>query len=361
MNNKFIPILLLIVLLATSAFLAGYYFSGKSSDNANFLSGDLLSKFETVNDWSGNSSPMPGRRDPDQSVSSSKAVSLTLSANPDSVVYYEKTTGKVINLNYVTGVESIVTNNNLANFISSIWSPDKKFVISLFYDPAGNFYKYYNFNSKKTATFSKDIKSVAFSPNGKYITYFREGETENGIFVSSPDGTNPKNILNTRLKDVVLFWPLADYIYVQSINDSEGSTSLFKMDEAGNMTKIANAGLEMQVKFSPSGNQIIFSHVSAGQLLTGLVLKDGREVMLKQTLRAQECAWSIDEKNIYCIGVSGASTDIVKYNTEKDELTLVEPMPFNGHANTLLLSDLEDYLILHGKNDDKIYSFKLPD
>lgn len=344
------------------AFLSGYYFSGKSLDNTNFLSGDLLSKFETVNNRSVGSSPTPDRQDLSQPISSSRAVSLAVATSPDSITYYEKTTGRVINLNYVTGIESIVTGNNLANFISSIWSPDKKSVISLFYNPTGNIYKYYNFSSKKTATFSEDIKSVAFSPDGKYITYFQEKELENDIFVSSPDGTNPKKILNTRLEDVVLFWPLTDYIYVRSADDSDGSTSLFKLNENGDMAKIANGGLEMHVMFSPSGSQLIMSYVSAGELSTKLVLRNGREVMLKQALRAEECVWSVDEKNIYCAGVLGnASTDIVKYNTEKDELTLVGPMPFNGHVNTLLLSNLEDYLILHSKLDDRIYSFKLPD
>ena len=346
-------IILIVILLATSAFIAGYYLSGKNSNAPSLLSSDMLSKFEII---SGNI--LSTMSDSNQPISSAKATSLTLSSNIDSVLYYEKNTGRVINLNYKTGSDSVVSSNNLPNFISTVWSPNNTEVISSFYEPLGNIYKYYNFKTKKSISLLRTIKSVAFSPDGKYIVYFAEGDDNSSLVISYPDGSNPKKLLSTRMANVKLFWPSADSIYVQASNESDNAESLFKINLNGNLTKIIDGGIDMQLKFSKSGKNILFSYIYNDERLAGLILGHNSEQYIENGIRANECAWSIDDETIFCAMSTSTGSNIKSFNIITKTLNQVVPMPFNGPTESILLSPAEDYLILHNKNDGKIYVIK---
>lgn len=354
MNSKIISTFFLLVLLAISAFIAGYYFSGKSSTVSDILSSDILSKFETV----GARSPALSQDyDPKRSFSSAKATSLMLSSNADSILYYEKNTGRVINLNYKTGSESAVSNNNLPNFISTIWSPDSTEVITSFYEPSGNIYKYYNFNTKKSVALLRTIKSLAFSPDGKHIVYFLEGDDSNSLYLSHPDGSNPKKLLSTRLTGVTLFWPSPDFIYIQSSSASDSTESLFRVSLSGDLAKIIDGGMDMQILFSKSGRNLLFSYIYGEQRLTGFISNLGSEQYIETVFKANACAWSIDEITLYCALTSDSGSNIVSYNITTNALTPIGPIPFNGSVESILLSPAEDYLILLNKSDSKIYVF----
>jgi len=355
-------IFFIIILISASAFLAGYYFSGKSPSDTDILASNLLSKFETAESDNETDRIASHPQNTSQPLNSEEAVSLAISTHPDSVIYYEKKTGKVVELNYVLGTKSIITNNSLANFISSIWSPDKKSIISLFYDSSGNYYKYYNFKTKKVSIFKNNIKSIAYSPDSKNIVYLQESALDNTIYVALPDGSSRKKILNTRLQNIELFWPATNKIYIQTTNDRDGNSSLFRIDEAGNTLKLIEGGLEMRVSFSPDGERLLSSYIVDGQLVTKLVIGNNKETVLKKPLWANECAWSASMNLVYCAstGINGNSRPaIIEYNLIDDAIRQIGNLPFNGHVSTAILSTSENYLILLSNTTNWIYAVEI--
>ncbi|KKR09614.1 MAG: hypothetical protein UT43_C0004G0011 [Parcubacteria group bacterium GW2011_GWC1_39_29] len=355
-------IFFIIIFISALAFLAGYYFNSKNPANTNILSGSLLSKFEVIDTAGEINKATPYTQNMDQPLNSEGATSLTTSTNPDSVIYYEKKTGRVIESNYVLGTKSIITNNSLVNFISSIWSPDKKSVISLFYDSSGNYYKYYNFKTKKVSIFKNNIKSIAYSPDSKNIVYLQESALDNTIYVALPDGSSRKKILNTRLQNIELFWPATNKIYIQTTNDRDGNSSLFRIDEAGNTLKLIEGGLEMRVSFSPDGERLLSSYIVDGQLVTKLVIGNNKETVLKKPLWANECAWSASMNLVYCAstGINGNSRPaIIEYNLIDDAIRQIGNLPFNGHVSTAILSTSENYLILLSNTTNWIYAVEI--
>jgi len=355
-------IFFIIILISASAFLAGYYFSGKSPSDTDILASNLLSKFETAESDNETDRIASHPQNTSQPLNSEEAVSLAISTHPDSVIYYEKKTGKVVELNYVLGTKSIITNNSLANFISSIWSPDKKSIISLFYDSSGNYYKYYNFKTKEVSIFKNNIKSIAYSPDSKNIVYLQENALDNAIYVALPDGSNRKKILNTRLQNIELFWPAVDKIYIQTTSDIDGVSSLFRIDETGDTLKLIGSSLEMQVNFSPDGERLLSSYVVGGKLVTKFVVESDRETILKKPLWASECAWSANGNLIYCASTGideNPSHAIIEYNLIDDTIRQVGNLPFTDHVSTAILSTSENYLILLNKTTNRIYAIEI--
>ena len=353
-------ILFIIILISALAFLAGYYFSGKNSSDTAVLSGSVLSGFETAANNTGKVASYP--QNTNRPLNSERATSLAVSNNQDSVVYYGKRTGRIIELNYVLGTESIITNTGLDNFISSIWSPDKKSTISLFYNSSGNYYQYYDFKTKRVSVFKNNITAIAYSPDSKNIVYLQEGELGSSVYMALPDGSSRKKILNTRLQNIQLFWPAADKIYIQAISDKDNGSFLFRIDEAGNTLKLLDGGLEMQINFSPDGERFLTSYILNGELVTSLVAKNTEEVAIKQLLWANECAWNTNSDLIYCVS-PGINKDhrpeVIEYGVLDGTSRQIGNLPFSGHVSLAILSTSENYLILLSKTDDKIYSIKL--
>jgi Tol biopolymer transport system component len=352
----------IIIFISAVAFSAGYYFSGKNPSGTDILSSSLLSKFEVVGNNNETDKMVPYLPSTSQPLNSEGATSLTISTNPDSIVYYEKKTGRIIELNYALGTKAIITNNSLANFISSIWSPDKKSVISLFYDSLGNYYKYYNFKTKKVSVFKNNIKSITYSPDSKNIIYLQEDTLDNAIYVALPDGSSRKKILNTRLQNIELFWPATNRIYIQTTSDRDGTSSLFRINETGSTLKLLENGLEMQVNFSADGKRFLSSYIADGELVTKLIIENDKEISLKKALWANECAWSANGDLIYCVSPrinEDSSPAIIEYSVLDDAIRQVGNLPFNGRVNTAILSTSENYLILLSRATDKIYAIKI--
>ena len=85
--------------------------------------------------------------------------------------------------------------------------------------------------SKKFLNLSPNINSFAFSPDNTKVVYFIPNKDKEGIvYVSSPDGSNSKVLLKTRVSSVGLSWigeskvaveidPLKEPIVLEVSND----------------------------------------------------------------------------------------------------------------------------------------------
>ena len=329
--------------------------------------GTILSRF---NSYSDTISPTPDEQGPSALINR-KIVSLTNSPDNNSILYYEQNTGKVFEYDLANKNETTISNAILPNFISTIWSPTKKEVISAFYSQSGYDFKYYNYNTNKSVVLGSNIRSVAFSPDGSYVAYYLTeiipGDNQNGqadtevgrVYISQPNGSLPKLIFSTRIQDLRLLWPAKDKIVLATPNSGTYTIS----EDGKQFEKILDAVPIIEESWSKSGQKLLYSGLIDPENQNPILSIKNSAASQDKSLgfegSASKCAWSIDDINIYCaLARSPSSDNIYMVDTDKNTKKLVVELP--GQAKELFLSSTEDYLIYISAADEKPYLVKSP-
>lgn len=361
--NKKLLITLTVISLSFTAFLGGYLISQKDftiNPISNF-SGNILDKFsDTDSDSSASGSQAVGAESSEtlRLLSPRSAISPVISKEKDSVLYYEKDTGKVFEVTLKDTREKSVSDIPLANLIKTVWAPSKKEVISLFYYPSGGHYKYFNYKTRASVDLGTDIKSLAFSPDGSQIAYFGGKEGSRGIFMSQPDGSSFKKLLPSRLENAEVYWPSNELLAFRI--EVAGGYELYSLSKAGEIKKILDIKDGLEVKWSKDGSQILFSQkVESG---IGLFYKDvfsESETPLNVATSASKCDWTIDGKAIVCgVPRSSASGDeFYEIGIDGTKKLLSSPTSKISTAE-LFLSGLDDYVVVLNELDNKLYVLK---
>lgn len=321
-------LLFLIFSLALTAFLAGYIMLGYETDNKTQSgAGTILDKFDdpelkNAKQETSQNSPFL--------LSDRSVVSVTNSLGGAEVMYFEKNTGKLFEADLVTRAEQTLSNTLLPNFMSAIWSPNKKEVISAFYHPGGIRHRYHSYETNKTVDLDLNIKSVAFSPDGKLIAYYYYNSlnlNEPGrIGISEPDGTYFKKLIDTRIRDLKISWPSQEYIVFKT-----PSSDIFLLDLRGDLKKLSEAEAE-----------------------------SNQEISLELTTPDSKCVRSIDSVHTFCaLPKSPSADEIYQINSTDGSRRLITELPML--AKNLLLSNLEDYLLFTSVGNEKLYALKIPD
>lgn len=360
MNQKFL-ITLTIISLSFTAFLSGYLISQKDFQRnpSSISTGSILEKFSDTDP-----NPQVGSSETLRLLSQRNALSPVISKDKDGVVYYEKGTGKVFEVTLKDLREKSIYDVPLANLMKTLWAPSRKEALSLFYYPHGSRYKYFNYKTGASADLGTSIKSLAFSPDGSRIAYFGTKEGSSGIFISQPDGSSFKKLLPSRLENAEIYWPSDSLLFFKAevVNGSE----LYSLSMTGEVKKILASRDDLEIKFSKDGSRLLFSQKT--ESVIGLFYKDipsGSEISLNVSTSASKCVWSIDQKAIVCgVPKSSASGD------EIYEISLDGTLPAQAgkkllsspttRINTaeLLLSGLDDHIVILNSLDNKLYTLK---
>ena len=139
----------------------------------------------------------------------------------------------------------------------------------------------------------------------------------------------------------------------------------------------------MSIKWSPQGDKILYSKTGSNGKGIGLYLspKNGStETNLGLYTLIEKCAWSLDNRTIFCAIPKNISQDNVfpddfykgsfvsdddfwKINLESNEKTVLLEEWEKGYATydatDLFLSPLENYLFFVNKRDGLLYSIEL--
>jgi len=364
MTQKLLTVLI-VVSLSLTAFLGGYLISQKDFHrNPDLGSGNMLNKFSDTSDPDGLSisSPPPLNKNSVSDIlkllSPKKVVSPTMSQEKNSILYYEKGTGKVFDVTLNDLKEKPVSDTSLTNLIKTIWAPSKKEVISLFYYPKGDRYKYFNYKTRAFTDLGTNIKSLVFSPDGEQIAYFGNKDGSRGIFISEPDGSSFKKILSSRLENADVYWP-SDELLVFKTEVEDGS-ELYSLSKTGEIRKILDSRDGLEIKWSKDGSKVLFSQKIGPEF--GLFYKNissESETPLNVATDASKCDWSIDESTIVCgIPRSSASGDeIYEINLDGTKKLLSSPTT-KINTTELFLSGLDDYVVILNSLDNKLYVLK---
>lgn len=361
MNQKLL-ITLTVMSLSFTAFLGGYLISQKDfHKNSDLGSGNILEKF------SDQDSTPPEAKLLEKQVGSSEALRLlsprivispVISKEKDSVLYHEKNTGKVFEVTLKELKEKSISDAPLANLIKTIWAPSRKEIISLFYYPKENHYRYFNYKTRASIDLGTDMKSLAFSPDGSRIVYFGQKEGLWGIFLSQPDGSSFKKLLPSRLESAEVYWPSDELLAFKT--SSTGGFELYSLSMTGEIKKILDTKDGLEVKWSKDGSRILFSQKIGSEIsLFYKNISSESETSLNVSTSASKCDWSIDGKTAVCAvpRSSASGEELYEIGIDGTKKLLSSPTTKINTAE-LFLSGLDDYVVILNSLDSKLYILK---
>lgn len=343
MTTKSITISIL-ALLTINVFLVARYFSY----DARHITGQLIDKFDGL-----------GSAQTVQEVgnivwtSPNEAISPTISGN--SVIYYEKGSGKVSKANLTTGKIDNISENVLNNFLSSIWAPDAKQVVSIFHGSLGNEFRYYDYPTKRSVLLEDNIRDVVFAPDSDKIAYFKSIPEGGEIYISNPDGTNPYRVNRTSFLDADLDWLDDNLIAMSAINQADKLWYVFSINREGEMRKIFDGLMNLKIAWSKDGRVAIYSHTEDGILKTVILnIVSGREIRMSKEVDASQCVWFVDK--FTCLSNSGNEVIYLGMDGNISEGAKISK---SLNASEIMTNTDESHLLILNRADNRLYSIRL--
>ncbi len=379
MQEKKIIVVLIVITLAASAFVAGFLLFGNaptrraiSLSNQDNLSGNLAERFSETSGTSQDAADDSSRI---RSLSAGQAVSAV--SSPDgSVLYYENGTGKAFRVNPRTGDSTLISATALPNFLSTAWSKDRKGVISTFREGTGVRLRYFNYTTKQSSPLEASARSAVFSPDGSLIAYLRSLDKERGeVVLAQPDGSSQKRILATRIGGLQLTWIDQKHLALYDPDDGSGSAHLLKLSVDGDLAEATKSQLDMEVLWSPDGSRLLLSFFNDDGDLGLYVQRTGEDPEpLKISGYASHCAWTLDSTAVFCgipqspvlFGKTAskmATPENIYKITISDKISEVVFTPQKGDTRisveNMFLPSLEDMVIFINSFDGKLYGVAL--
>ncbi len=321
-----------------------------------------------------------------KAISTERVLSPTLSADNTKVIYYSQYNGNVWQSAFDGSGLMKVSSAALDNLKDIIWSPDKTKVISIYQDEEENISKYsYNYNTGKVFLLDSFIQEIIWSPQSDKIVYQYTNETtdDNNISTANPDGANWQSIFQTRMKNINLSWAGSEITFYEKPSGLIQGSLFILNPLTKNLTKVLSDVYGMAAKWSPQGDNVLYSKTGNQGKGIGLYIapKDGSgEIAIGISGLIEKCVWSQDNRTIFCAVSSNideaeilpddfykgsfiSNDEFWKINLETGEKTiLLEPWERGDgiyDAVDLFLSPLEDYLFFVSKLDGLLYSIGL--
>lgn len=319
------------------------------------------------------------------SLSQEKVLSPALDAAGKKIKYYLKSSGNIYSVNFDGSDLTRISAANLTGLLKIIWSPDKEKVIG-FFQEGEKIKKYlHNYSLGQSTLLNEKIGQTAFSPDGQKVAvqYFDENSQTNIISLANPDGSDWKNIFQTRLKDLILEWPLIDKLSIKTPSSGlvEG-LALVVNPQTGEFKRVSSGLYGLNIKWSSWGNKILYSATNERGKEIKLYLVDQNGENKKELGLAtlvEKCVFSQDNRTLFCAlpeklsanatlpddyykGLITTSDSFWKINLETDEKNLIfesEEMDRTYDATELFLSPKEDYLFFINRKDSLLYSLKM--
>ena len=357
-NNRFI-IILTVLVFVLSGFISWRLLSPDGGDKEI-----SIKKQASILDSAPNKEGVT--RKEAKMISSRNAVSITIASDRNRVDYYESTSGVAYEVGLDGSSERALSSSRLPNFLSTIWSPNKKEVISEF-AATGNsrFYSYYNYTTKKSSRLAPGIKSVTFSPAGDRIAYFKE-ETDGlfGLFVSAPDGSTTQRIMTTRITDAEVFWPTKNSISLRSL-DEDGRSNLFLVSVDGKMIKILSDKSALKVLWRADGGRALVSYLNDDGIVLSVVdPATSSERNILTGAAANECSWNTSE-SVVCRIAENSTNPVWGAGLYNVSIRDGSTTPIQGgdraanEIGEILVDPTSTYVIFTSARDGKIFSIKI--
>lgn len=351
-------IILIVITVSLTSFLAGYLLTQPARQSADILQqqrGALIDRFSGLTD---NSTPTPL---PPGLLQATTDAALAATNAPDSnaVLYYHPSNGYVSRLNLETRLNIVISSTQLAGLTNVIWSPDKNRVITTFRSSTGPVYKYFDYTNRKNGSLGANIKDAVFSPDSQRIALIRSAGGDSAIVITDFEGKNAQTILKTRLNNIRLSWP-SDHMLSFVANDADtGAQSFYTVSEGGDLSQLISGVDNLSVRWSPDGTKFLYSgRENGGVMLRVFDVASGQSQVLPAQTSANTCAWLLDQRSTIC-------ADEIQGETSINQITFAGMTMKILFSNLIIspqnvfMSHLEDFLIMISAGDQSVWELKL--
>lgn len=347
----------ILVTIGAIAFLSGYLLMPEKGLNRQI--GLVTDRFSNQINTGPSNNKVPGTAP----LSSRKFLTF-VSSGFEKIVAVDKN-GDIIEIDTVNFREKVLITLKQSNILEALLSPAGNSIIYSFYDTKNDKkHIYLNLSAKsgknESANIAGNMKSADFSPHGDQAAYLISSEDGGELLIAK--GANIiKRALKTRLGAALVAWP-SDFISIISYN-KDGYGDLFVLKDNGTLNKIISYQYGLNVKWSLSGEKIIFSvkdDTNFEHLFYQNIKNKGSIIDLNTKADASKCLW-ISEEEIICGIRNKVELKDEFYKISVDDgskkliLTpniniLIKEMALNRPGNTLfVLNDI----------DSKLYALKL--
>ncbi|MDP1709969.1 MAG: hypothetical protein Q8L21_03715, partial [Candidatus Komeilibacteria bacterium] len=179
--------------------------------------------------------------------------------------FYNENDGRFYRISK-NGGEPVLLSSDVFNNVSNVnWAANSDKAVLEFPDGSNIFY---DFTTKERATLPKAARDFSFSTSGEALGYKYVGQSpdDRWLVTSSPNGENQKLIepLADEFNNVAVNWSPNNQI-VATFRESTGSGEevFFLGQNNENFLSLQTNGLGFEGKWSPSGNQILYSVYNA--------------------------------------------------------------------------------------------------
>lgn len=288
--------------------------------------------------------------------------------------------GNIVEIDMANLTERVVAAVGQTNITAALLSPADDSIIYSFYDVRNNKkHTYLNFSALKgrdlasgerkgeSAPIAGDLKSAAFSPRGDQTVYLISTNSGGELLVSK-SGNIIKRALKTRLGAAVVAWP-ADFMSVISY-DKNGYGDLFVLKESDELNKILSYQFDLAVKWSPSGEKLLFSTknnptyddqtIISDRLFYKDIKNNKSPIPLDLNANASKCLW-IDGEEVIC-GVKNQAQikdEFYKISLADGVKTLVATPSINLLTKELSLNRAGDTIFVLNDIDSKLYALNI--
>ncbi len=231
----------------------------------------------------------------------------------------------------------------------------------------------------------EDITTIALNPDGTRVFYIVSTDTGSVGYVESVDGGNRRQVWNSPLRELVATWNAPGYILVATKPSSSAPSWVWEVNpNTGKRDLLLSEVLAVTTLANPTGDRVLYSTLETTLAsLRVLMVTTGKVVPLPLVTLPEKCTWSKRMPHIlYC----GVPKEIPRKNefpegwyqgtiTWQDNIWRIDT---DAGTTKLLLtvSDLanrtmdivdpvlapdEDFLLFRAKEDDSLWSYKLPE
>jgi len=302
------------------------------------------------------------------------------------IKYYAKETGHIYQIDFDGKHKKTISDINLPGLINSSWSPNGMKVISQFLRGDAIQHSYYDFIAKKNTPLNDNLRHIVWQSDNKiFYTYYDATSQQHSLNISNPDGSSLAKITNLNYGNIsiaqlprtglVSFWNTPNSFFETAFESS--------LVIGGENKPIFKEKFGADYLWNNNGTYALVSHAdqkSGSKIQLAIINSKGGEYKnLGIAVFVSKCAWSKDNKTIYCALPDTMPANMIlpndyqdkKFSTqdsfwkfdvitgEKSKLLGIDKMPGDIDAENLFFNADESMLFFINRLNGKLYKIDL--
>lgn len=259
-----------------------------------------------------------------------------------------------------------------------MFSKDGLIVIGTGLASGGKRFLLFDTSTRRLKALPENAESLAFSPDGTKIVMSLLEKGLHNLVITDSAGVKEQDITTVKIPDLILEWPQEKVLAVKTKPSGLAFGLLYLLDlENKKLQRVLGNIYGLTSLFSPSQAKVLFSKTSPAGLgleLKVLNLPGGTEQNLNLLTLPEKCAWSQDNRTLFCAimnfdgnfilpddyykrTIPPGEEELVKVNLDTGQTQQLISGKFD--ASNLLLSADESSLFFINKIDGRLYRLAL--